>query len=139
MTVCMAARHHYTKQHQRWKKRTIQNKNKMQTSCLPWRCALGLLTSVTSSPKHPQSQQKTQRVGGASGSASQVWVGHTLLSARLSCPPGLLWPQLLPWWGPQAEPGLYETPASSKHVVLYKGPQGLKPVTTCKQVTVEKG
>lgn len=30
---------------------------------------------------------------------------HTLLS---SCPPGLLQPQLLPWWGPQAEPGLCE-------------------------------
>ena len=35
-------------------------------------------------------------------------VGHTLLSARLSCPPGLLWPHLLPWWRPQAEPVLWK-------------------------------
>ena len=125
----MAARHHYTKQHQRWKKKgpfRTKTKHKLQVS--PGGCALGLLTSVTFSPNHPQSQRENALT------ASQVWAGpqcrahppecQALLPPRaaLASPPSLA---VSTSWASSLK-----APALSKLVVVYKGPQGLTPMTT---------
>ena len=63
MTVCMAARHHYTSSIKDGKKGPFKTKIKRKLHVSPGGCSLGLLTSVTSSPNHPQRQQENAASG----------------------------------------------------------------------------